>query len=69
VRQLLEEVGAEIKDESRSSMVFEIALGEKADRPNTSAVRRLLRAAAESASEILRGLAPPQSRRAPRDAD
>jgi hypothetical protein len=50
-------------------MVFEIALAEKADRPNASAVRRLLRAAASSASEILRGLSPPQSRRPPRDAD
>jgi len=57
MRQLLAEVGARILDETPSSIVFEVALD--AAQPSESAVRRLIRAAAASAGDLLRGLAPP----------
>jgi GNAT superfamily N-acetyltransferase len=59
VRQMLDEVGAHVRVEAPTSLAFEVALPKAAPDEPDSALRRLVRAMATSASEIVRGLAPP----------
>ena len=59
VRQLLVDVGAEVRVESPNAIVFDVALGPppREGIHRDSSFRKLLRATAVSASELLRGFA------------